>query len=200
MADHVLLYISAAPDLAREREILGRAITEVPVTLGWRIVQSPARDEPVDLDAVARSAVHLLLLGSDIRAPIGQEWMAARRAGRWPVLFLKEGVLRTPAAQDFVRFMERQANWQRFKAGVELQTMVLKLLADHLLDRAPNYALAPNELAHLRQWRSDLEARKMQDVEQTRGGAGESAVLLSPERYVPSEGVLIKPEQKKGQP
>jgi hypothetical protein len=41
MADEVLVYVSAAPDLQREREILSRAVTEVPVPLGWRVVQSP---------------------------------------------------------------------------------------------------------------------------------------------------------------
>jgi hypothetical protein len=34
MADEVLLYISAASDLQREREILGWVVTEVPVPLG----------------------------------------------------------------------------------------------------------------------------------------------------------------------
>ena len=82
MADQVNLYVSAAADLEHEREILGRAVTEIPVTLGWRIVQSPLRDDPVDLVAVVEADVHLVIMGGDIRAPIGREWMAARRAGR----------------------------------------------------------------------------------------------------------------------
>ena len=49
MADEVWVYISAGPDLQREREILGRAVTEVPVPLGWRVVQSPSGDAPADL-------------------------------------------------------------------------------------------------------------------------------------------------------
>ena len=71
MADRLLLYISAASDLRAEREVLGRAVTEVPVSLAWRVVHSPGGDEPVDVDAVSRADVHLLLLGGDIRAPVG---------------------------------------------------------------------------------------------------------------------------------
>ncbi len=198
MADEVLLYISAAPDLQREREILGRAVTEVPVPLGWRVVQSPVRDEPADLEAAARADVHLLLLGSDIRAPIGQEWLAARRAGRRPVPLLKQGVLQTPAAQSFQRYIEEQVAWRPFRDGVELRRLELALLADHILARAQHYALAPLELARLQEWRSELQ-RPGKDVEAvTRGGAAASGIVLSPERYVPSEGVLIQAPEEGG--
>jgi hypothetical protein len=125
-----------------EREILGRAVTEVPVELGWRIVQSPGRDDPVDLAAVVEADLHLLIMGSDIRAPIGQEWVAARRAGRLPALFLKQGILRTPAAQEFRRYIEAQARWQPYKGPAHLRAMVLWLLAGHLLGRAVTYGLS----------------------------------------------------------
>ena len=81
IAEFEIQAVSAA-DLEPERDLLAWAVTEVPVTLGWRIVQSPGGDEPADLETVAQADVHLLLLGSDIRAPIGQEWIAARRAGQ----------------------------------------------------------------------------------------------------------------------
>jgi hypothetical protein len=193
MADQLLLYVSAAPDLEREREILGRAVVEIPVSLGWRIVQSPLRDEPADLGAVASASVHLLLLGGDIRAPIGQEWIAARRAGRRPALFLKQGILRTPAASNFIRYVEQQAAWQPFKDGPDLRRQVLRLLADHLLQHAGHYALSPAELARLEAWRAGLQAEASAIDEGLRGGAGESGVVFSPERYVPSEGILLRP-------
>jgi hypothetical protein len=190
MRDLVLFYISAASDLVAEREILGRAVTEVPVTLGWRVVQSPLGDQPIDQEALVQADVHLLLLGSDIRAPIGQEWMTARRSGRWPILLLKQGILRTLAAQSFVRFVEEQGAWQPFRNGADLRLMVLRLLADHLLRRAGHYALAPVEAAQLKTWRAGLDA-SAGAVDGTLGGAGEGGVVLSPERYEPSEGILI---------
>jgi hypothetical protein len=198
MADELLVYVSAAPDLEREREILGRAVTEVPVPLGWRVVQSPAGDEPADLEAAARADVHLLLLGSDIRAPIGREWLTARRAGRQPVPLLKQGVLQTPAAQSFQRYIEEQVAWRPFRDGAELRLLGLRLLADHILARAQHYALSPLELARLQAWRSELGGRGKGVEAVTRGGAAASGIVLSPERYVPSEGVLIQTPEEGG--
>ncbi len=194
MPNSVLLYISAAADLERERETLGRAVTEIPVSLGWRIVQSPSRDEPIDPDAVIQAGLHLLLLGSDVRAPIGLEWQIARRAGRRPVPFLKQEILRTPAALNFLRFLEAQAAWRPFKDAADLRYQAHLLLAQHLLDRAGLYALSPLELARLEDWRAGLDASTPVAGGELRGGAGESGILFSPERYVPSEGILIRPD------
>jgi hypothetical protein len=191
MADQILLYISAAPDLEREREIMGRAVTEIPVTLGWRIVQSPGRDDPVDASAVSGADVHLLLLGSDIRAPIGLEWVTARRVGHWPVPFLKQNVLRTPAGESFIHYIREQTNWHPFKDAAELRLKVLRLLAGHILERATYYALSVEELARLQAWRSQLESVSS-TVDEAHSGTGESGIVLSRERYVPSEGILIQ--------
>ena len=196
MAYQVLLYISAAQDLAREREILGRAVTEIPVSLGWRIVQSPGGDEPVDLDAVSRAHLHLLLLASDIRAPVGLEWLAARRAGRQPTLLLKQAVLRTPAAHEFVRYVGGQARWQPFKDGPDLRVQVLRLLAGHILEQAGYYALSPLELSRLQAWQPEVDVSASPAGRETAVGTGESGVVLSPERYVPTDGVLIRPDEE----
>jgi hypothetical protein len=196
MADQVLLYISAALDLEPEREVLGRAVIEVPVSLGWRIVQSPRRDEPADLDAVVQADVHLLLLGGDIRAPIGQEWLAARRAGRRPALFLKQEVLRTPAADNFVRYVEEQATWRPFEDAADLRRQVLRLLAEHLAHHAAHYALFPADLARLQAWQVGLQALPS-GLDESGRGTGESSVVLSPERYAPSEGILLRPRQER---
>ena len=190
MTDHVLLYISAAPDLQAERDLLGRAVTEVPVNLGWRIVQSPVKDKPIDVEAVTQAGVHLLLLGGDIRAPIGQEWVVARRAGRLPVCLLKSGITRTPAAQSFARFIKEQTAWQAFKGTADLRTTVLNHLARYLLGRTGYYALTQVEAASLQSWQAKLEGSSRTAAGEV-GGAGESGVVLSPERYVPSEGILI---------
>ncbi|HBY97184.1 MAG: hypothetical protein M5U01_42320 [Ardenticatenaceae bacterium] len=191
MADTVLLYISTAADLAPEREVLGRAVTELPVTLGWRVVQTPRADESLDLAAAAQADVHLLLLGSDIRAPVGLEWIAARRAGCSTVFFLKKGASRTPAAQAFAHEVERQTSWRLFEDAADLRRQVLARLAGHLLARAEYYVLRPAEFEALRAWRDALEKAEPRPPDETRGGAGDSAVILSPERFTPSDGVVI---------
>lgn len=56
----------------------------------------------------------------------------------------------------------------------------------------PRYA----ELERLRAWRSELEAEKSAVDEVTRGVAGCSSVILSGERFVPRDGVLLKPRDE----
>jgi len=202
MADRVLLYISAASDLTLEREVLSRAITEIPTSLGWRITQTPIGDEPLDLEAAAQADLHLLILGGDIRAPVGAEWLAARRAGHMPTLFLKQSA-HTPAALFFIRDLERYAAWRPFDDAADLRRQVLALLVEHILNYAIHYQINPDEFEKLRTWRKQLETSEKQPVDKTRRGAGASSVILSPERVISSEGKLVgetKSKRKAGFP
>jgi hypothetical protein len=104
---------------------------------------------------------------------------------------LKQGILRTSAAQSFVRFVEEQATWNPFRDEAELRLNVLRLLADRLLHRASYFALGAAEESQLRAWRAELHA-SFGEVDGTMGGAGEGGVVLSPERYEPSDGILIR--------
>jgi hypothetical protein len=192
MANQVLFYISAATDLETEREVLGRAVAEVPVDLAWRVVQSPAGNGPVDVDALADAGLHVVLMGGDIRAPIGLEWQIARQAGRRPVALLKQETTRTPAGQQFVRVVRETQRWIPFADGADLRRKVLTLLADHILDHAAGYVLTPDEIAHLIRWRDELIRQTEAVDEDTRGGAGDSSILLSRDRFEPSGGVLLK--------
>jgi len=192
MSDRVVLYISAATDLTLEREVLGRAATEIPTSLGWRIRQTPGPNEKLDSEAVAQSDVHLIIMGSDIRAPVGAEWLAARRAGRTPTLFLKQAVLHTPAATVFIRDLERYAAWRPYSSAADLRGLVLKLLVEHILDNAAHYQISPREFDKLRAWQKKLEGAEKQSVDETRGGAGAGSVILSTERFTPSEGKLVR--------
>jgi hypothetical protein len=196
MIDKVFLYISAALDLSPERALINRAVTEIPMTLGWKIMLSPAHGEPADLGAVAKADVHLLILGSDIRAPIGIEWLTARRAGRNPELFLQEGVNRTMAASEFIHYMDdHEAVWHTFKNQQELRKEALLFLSRHLLNESRYYSLSAKEQDELKEWQKELEAEKPKFINDTRGGAGEGGLIISVERYIPSEGVLIQPKQ-----
>ncbi|MGW8317932.1 MAG: hypothetical protein ACWGPS_01715 [Candidatus Promineifilaceae bacterium] len=197
MRDQVLLYISAAPDLRTERDLLGRAVAEMPVPLAWRVVQSPRSNQPVDPDAIAQADVHLLLMGGDIRAPIGLEWLIARRAGRLPVLFLKESVSRTLAALDFVRTVENQTPWGTFKEGRELRRQVEILLVNYLLDRVVTFSLTKVDVDLLSSWLAEREAGKVSDEQQGSGEAGDSGLILSTERFEPSDGILLGPAAQK---
>ena len=193
MKDKVLLYISAAPELKLERAMLNKAITEIPTSLGWKIVQTPRQDgyaenEP-NLDAVLHADVHLLILGEDVKAPIGVEWRQARRAGLRPFLFNKD-VLRTQAGESFKRDLAQFGEWRAFKDAVELKRLALSLLVDHLIAHAVPYALQTQEVERLRDWLV-AQSKAKPKLDDARGGTDNSGVILSTERFVPSDGTLL---------
>jgi len=191
MVDILHLYISAAYDLELERESLSRAVVDIPVTLGWRVIQTPLRGEPLNTTAITQADVHFLLLGNDIRAPVGLEWRLARRANRLPVAFQKKDLVRTMAALDFIRYLEEQTTWRKYKDIADLRQQALKIMADHIMNQAVYYDLQTDEFEKLYSWRKSLDGHG-QSPPALHGGIGESSVVLSPERYIPSEGVLIK--------
>lgn len=186
--DHsAIVYISAASDLMAEREALARMIAALPVTLVWRIVQTPLTEvDPLDLDALGSADLYFLLMGSDIRAPAGLEWLTARRVRQSAVAYLKRGVPRTPAAQVFIK--DAGAMWRSFHDTADLSRQVQHTLAEHLIRHATQYLLTPDEIAR-------LEALPTSDTTADQSGhgeeAGHSAVILSRERFEPSEGVVV---------
>lgn len=192
MIDKLGLYISAAPDLRFERDLLARSITEIPTSLGWMITQTPGPDREPDLDAAARAHVHLLILGSDIQAPVGLEWATANRAGKAVTLLYKTSIARTQAAQAFFRDVSKYGSWQAFEDAFALRRRVLKLLVDHILSNSARYEIKSDESDKLRAWRKTLDDKRIGTVDERHGGAEESAVILTTERFVPSEGKLLK--------
>jgi len=84
MASQLRVFVSAGPDLEPEREVIGQAIAKLPVPLGWVIKRTPHGNEPFTpaLEEVKTCDFYLLLLGSDIQAPVGWELRAAQRAGK----------------------------------------------------------------------------------------------------------------------
>ncbi|MCS7056574.1 MAG: hypothetical protein NZM18_10450 [Thermoflexales bacterium] len=194
MLDKLRLYVSAAPELRFERDVLARAVAEIPTSLGWTITQTPGSDHEPDLEAVTRADVHLLILGRDIQAPVGLEWAMARRAGNNVALFYKSSSLQTQAAQAFVREAAKFGRWQGFSDAFELRWRALRLLVDHILAHEARYEISAAEAETLRAWRKtlDAKAREKKAVDDRRGGAEESAVILTTERFIPSEGKLLQ--------
>lgn len=190
MAHQILLYISAGSDLAAEREVLGRAITEIPVDLGWLIVQTPIGGGRIDRDAIEMADLHLFLLGSDVRAPVGYEWHLAREADRWPIPLLHYGVSRTPAASAFERYIRFQAPWFHYRDPADLRRRVLRLLSGYILGHATDFKLSLVEMETLAGWRKVLSNKPVD--QETIGGAGSGGVLLSQSRHRPLDGVPLE--------
>jgi len=191
MVDQIVFYISAAKGVEVEREVLARLTTEIPVTLGWRIYQSPIRGERLEPESVVRADLHVLILGSDIRAPVGVEWTVARKAGRKIHLFKKANIVRTPAAEEFIRVVGSREEWIPYNDHLDLRLTVMKLLGDHILENALYYSLRPGEYEQLIEWRKELDTRTKEREEEAHRGAGASSLIFSRERYLPSQGILL---------
>ena len=197
MASRVRLFVTAAPDLEPEREAIGKAIAQLPVSLGWEIKRTPRRGEslaPV-LEAVMDCDFYVFLLGTDVTAPVGVEWDAAS-AGKTPLAFLKD-VPHTPAAQAFARFTERSGvRWTPFGDTQELGVLVQETLARRILDRAEAYGLSPVEWetlsAFLEKQRQEEGGRVPEEAVQEPQGAGGGGVILAPGRDLPPGGVLVE--------
>jgi len=190
----ILVYISAASDCDVERSVLGRAIADVPVDLGWRIVQTQGANDPVDAQAIRDADLHVLLLAEDIRAPVGVEWKLARRAGRHPTLFLRKTRSRTPAARSFIRYVGPTETWTPYESPADLRRKALIEVVDTLLDRAGRLALKPARIVGLQQWRDRLVEGADDEAETADGSTGASSVILSREEIATSGGVLIGDE------
>ena len=184
----VTLYISAASDLMAEREALARMIADLPVTLPWRIGQSPVEADPIESETVANADLYFVIMGADIRSPVGLELHLARRAGQSIVGFAKQGVAYTPAGQIFMKETKLTIGWRPFKTANDLSRQVQRIVVEYLLRQAVRYALTPVEVAQLQQRLTSDVPSDQPNAE----GAGHSAVILSRERFTPSEGVIIE--------
>jgi len=182
----VIIYISAAPNLMAEREALARMIAELPVMLAWHIMQTPTEAEPLDRESLLAADLYFLVMGADILAPVGLELHIAQQANRPVIAFLKQGVAYTPAGEVFVR--QARLPWRSFTNTTHLSQLVRRIIAEHLIRYAIQYALTPVELQQLESL-SKAKISKGQTIEGE--GTGHSAVLLSRERYTPSEGVIV---------
>jgi hypothetical protein len=192
LENDIVVYISAASDLKRERDILGRIAAEIPVDTGWRIVLSPTGDGVLDRESIQFADIHFLLLGGDIRSPIGQEWILAKQAGRQPIPYLKTGILRTSAAVDFSRYIKAQAIWKPFSNGVELRRYALLDIIDHMLANALRYSLTLSNIEQLQLLGEKIKSDTGTDEYVSQSATGSSSVILSPEAIASKGGVLIE--------
>ncbi|MFC1922400.1 hypothetical protein ACFLY4_03840 [Chloroflexota bacterium] len=199
MVDSVMLYISAADDLQIEKDLLARSVAEIPVTLGWQIFHSPNKEKQLNLDAITKADFHILILGEDIRAPIGYEWYISRQVGRKPIAFLKNGIPRTPAAHYFRRSISDFTSWKTYKNLSDLHIQAFHTIGQHLLKQASYFTLNQIEMEKLSNYIRDLENAEPENIMDSQGGAGENSVILSRERFIPKDGVLIQAPPKSEQ-
>jgi hypothetical protein len=183
MATRVRLFISAGPDQEPARELLGRALAELPVNIGWLIKRTP------DVDSVAESHLFALLLGPDIWAPVGLELWWAMRTEK-PVLAYRAAVLRTLAAQAFLQ-ENAMLDWTRFADLHQLRRAFLLDISRFLVQHADRYGLTILEAQTLSDYLARLNQASQADLPEISTGAAGGGVILAPGKDEPAGARLV---------
>lgn len=177
MATRARLFVSGGPDQEPVREMLGRALAEIPVNVGWVIKRTP------DVDAAAESHLHVLFLGADIWAPVGLELWWAQRTEK-PILAYYADMRRTPAGQVFYQ-EHAWLGWRRFSDLPHLRRLVLVDLGRFLLSNAERYGITLIEAERLRLLTSKLDTPESAAMPGKATGAGGGGVILAPGKDEP---------------
>jgi len=179
MTRPIRLFVSSSPDLAAEREALGQAVAELPVSVGWEIKHTPRAGEDAleALDFVERCDLYLVVLGADFAAPMGVEWQRALGAGRTLLAYRKD-VLYSPSAQTLLR--QSDVAWTEFQSPQELKVQVSRALAQVVLDRGEQFGLHLEDVEGLLALVKAEEGETPADLDR-RQGAERGGVILGHE-------------------
>ena len=181
MATRVRIFISAAPGEDPARELLGRALAELPVNIGWVIKRTP------DVDSVAECHLYALVLGTDIWAPVGLELWWARRTEK-PILAYAADAGRIPSGRTPAGQAFRQENafldWKRFTDLPALRRVFLRDVCRFLLLHSDRYGVTVVESETLRGFVAQLEQPPIPLPIGKATGAGGGGVILAPGKDV----------------
>ncbi len=188
MASRIRLFVSGGPDQEPARELLGQALAEFPVNVGWVIKRTP------DIDSVAESHLFLLLFGADITAPVGLELYWALRTEK-PIFCFRSEVSRTPAGQVFIQ-QNAGLNWRRFADLAAFRRLVLVDLSRFLLAHTERYGITALEAQQLHAHIGTLEKAPAAPQAEASAppktlGAGGGGVILAPGKDEPRGARLV---------
>ena len=187
MVTRARLFISGGPDQEPARELLGRALAELPVNVGWVIKRTP------DVDSVAECHLFMVLHGKDTWAPVGLELWWARRTEK-PILAYQSDVLHTPAGQVFLQ-ENADLDWRRYARLPDLRRAALSDLSRFLLAHAERYGLTVVETESLRGFMAALNKSEPSVSAPAKAtGASGGGVILAPGKDEPVGARLVGEE------
>jgi hypothetical protein len=178
MDKQLAIYVSAAPEMDRECELLGQLLADMTPSIRWTIKRTPTAHEDgnPDLEALHHSQFYLILMGTDIVAPVGVEWMAARKAGSSLFAYHNATAMPTPAASVFLR--DAGITWEDYKTPQEFIRSLEGALIAELLRGTPGYGLHLGDIEELSVRLKKLEEGEPRQEGDDRRGAGRGGVIL----------------------
>jgi len=179
MEKELILYISAAPEMDAECELVGQRLAELPKSARWVIKRTPGAHEGgnPDIETLRRSHFYLMLLGMDITAPMGVEWLAAREARVTTFAYRNSNRIISPAAAFFMR--NAGVVWEQYQTPQEFIHHLERALITRLVEGTPGYGLDLVDIEALSARLQALEKDKEKAAGDERRGAGRGGVILS---------------------
>jgi hypothetical protein len=156
--------------------MVGQAVAELPISVGWEIKHTPRQDEDTGepLEFIGQCDLFLVVLGADFAAPMGLEWRRALGAGR-PVLAYRKRVPHSPSAQSLLR--QSDVTWTEFESPQELKTLLARALAQVVLDRGEQFGLHLDDVEPLLALVQTGEEEASTEPDRRRG-AGRGGIIL----------------------
>jgi hypothetical protein len=178
MGKELGIYISAAPDREAECERLGQLLAHLTPGVRWVIKRTPLSGEGgnPDLAALRAGRFYLMVLGMDILAPMGVEWLAAQKAGLTMLAFRSSTAVPSPAASDFAR--HAGSRWISYDTPLAFQRLAERALVEALVEGTPGYGLDLADIEHLAARLEALNGDPSGPPGEERRGAGRGGVIL----------------------
>jgi hypothetical protein len=179
MATELALYVSAAPELDPECELLGQRLALLTPSVRWSIKRTPTAREYAnpDLEALAHSQFYLILLGRDIVAPVGVEWRAAQTHEIPMFAYRSSQWTPTPAASVFAH--QSGLLWEQYATPQQFVRHFERRLIQRLVDGTPGYGLSVQDLQDLAERLEEMrEPGQDEPAGESRRGAGQGGIIL----------------------
>lgn len=190
MAETLRIFVSATRDLESARALIGQTLAELPIHIGAEIRRTPAEGTSYDniFELISNVDRLYFLLGRDITAPSGAEWLLGVRLER-RIYPLRLAGTRTIAAEEFLHFAP--VEWTDFHNQRQLAQLIGQDLIDLLLHPKNRYGLTLTEIEALRVRRAQIREGMVATVVEP-GGAEGGGVLLDRAQIESEEGVLLE--------
>ncbi len=182
MATEFAVYISAAPELDPECELLGQRLARLVQSVRWSIKRTPASGEYAnpDLEALAQSQFYLILLGRDIVAPMGVEFRAAQSHEIPVFAYRSTQWASTPAASVFAH--QSGLAWREYATPQQFVQDFERRLIQRLVEGTPGYGLFVEDLQELARRLREMEKPEEEETaSESRRGAGRGGIILPSE-------------------
>ena len=91
-----------------------------------------------------------------------------------------------------MRYVSAVQPWQPFENSRDLLQVVVPRIVDRILERTMDYRLTPVEQQTLLQWRREIESGSQELDQNSQGGASDSSLIFSIDRFRPSNGIRLE--------